>query len=56
VKREERKKILKTHRSFGDNTTNTVGKIWTRLIQQYQGRSPTVIEVHHKSRPKKNEL
>jgi hypothetical protein len=55
--RERReKKILKTHRSFGDNTTNTVGKIWTRLIQRYQGRSPTVIEVHHKSRPKKNEL
>jgi len=54
--RERREKILEIHRSFGDDTIDTVGKIWTRLIQRYQGRSPTMIEVHHMSCSKKNEL
>ena len=54
--RGEKKNIGNTLKLRWQHHQHTVRKIWTRLIQRYQRRSPTVIEVHHKSRPKKNEL
>jgi hypothetical protein len=49
------KKILKAHRSSGDDTTSTVEKISTRQIQRHQGRSWTVIGVCYISHSKTNE-
>jgi hypothetical protein len=49
------KKILKAHRSSGDDTFSTVEKISTRQIQRHQGRSWTVTGVCHISHSKTNE-
>lgn len=49
------KKILEAHRSFDNDTTDIVGKISTRKIQQHQGKSPMVNEVYHTSYPNANE-